>query len=82
MVDSRLSLAPRFIADRQDSFKEHVNKLLTKDAAARLSKQGCMPLFLLVKHGAAVGTIFGADAPMLLQLSKQFMPELVKAGDE
>ncbi|KAG5176476.1 hypothetical protein JKP88DRAFT_335211, partial [Tribonema minus] len=70
-----------FFSASMGKLKAQVGELLSADARAALEKRGCMPFFALVKGGAVVATVSGADAPLLLSLVKAHTPQAAGAGE-
>ncbi|GMI00838.1 hypothetical protein TrLO_g13559 [Triparma laevis f. longispina] len=72
-ADSRLL----FLSAEIPKFASKVQELASDDAKlGDMSEKGCLPLFLAVRFGKAVGMVEGANAPALVALVKEQIPNL------
>lgn len=62
-ADSKIALFTLAVDESTTSLNKKVQA--TMDPDIKLAKQGCRPLFLVVRHGQCVGTVDGVDAPQL-----------------
>lgn len=65
-----------------ESFAEKIQAILPGDSKINVEKNGCLPLFIFIRHKSCIAYISGVDAPLLMSNISNNIPDKKKKTED